>query len=400
MTKTSQNWLRHVWQFCCYICQEFVADGCMHRAAALAYTALLSLVPLMTVSFAVLSAFPVFKGISERLQSFVFENFVASSGKVVLSYIQGFTQQASRLSVVGFLVLIITAILVLFTAERTLNVIWKVHKRRSNVSAFLIYWSVLTFVPILAGFSFLLSNYITSLPYISQLFAGMSDAKIPILTVVSFVLLALALAFFYIIVPNCYVKIWHGLAGGVLAAILIEIAKWGFALYLQYFPTYKLLYGAVAIIPIFLIWIYLCWIIILLGAELSHALSVRYVLRPGPKLDGFTHAFRWLGYLWQAQQQGKAVSRLTMIKKDQEDYEVVPRELLNCLQELKLIETTSVDKFILARDFSQLSFNQLRQMLPWPLPKTILDKRLAKVLTDIDECFEKVAAMPLIAFYQ
>ena len=116
---------------------RFFEDGCTYRSAALTYTTLLSLVPLMTVSFAIFSAFPVFSHISIQIQNFIFSHFIATSGEVIQGYLQNFVAQTKNLSAIGSGFLVVTAILMMFNMEQAFNAVWKVGSRRKGLSTFL-----------------------------------------------------------------------------------------------------------------------------------------------------------------------------------------------------------------------------------------------------------------------
>ncbi len=383
-----------------FVCQQFLKDNCIYRASALTFTTLLSIVPLMAVGFTILAAFPAFKEMGDKVQKFVFSNFVATSGETLLTNLQSFAHQASRMSMLGFIFLIITAVLLLFTIERALNAIWQVKRRRKLISAFILYWSMLTLIPILIGVSLVISSYLGSLPLLGSYFNGIQNLHHPYYKVFAIALSFVAFSILYIIVPNCQVKLRYGFAAAAFATIAFEIAKWLFGLYIKNFSTYAILYGALATIPVFLLWLYLAWTIILFGAEISYALSIAYVIRPGIKLDPFTHAFRWLGYLWQAQQDGEALSMQHLIMNDKENYELPPRAILEELQNRHFIETTKGDTFVLTRDCNHVSLFELYQSLPWPLPREILDKRLDSVLNSVNNNLSTIAKTSLAELYQ
>jgi len=244
------------------IVKRFFNDGCTIQAAGLSYVTLLSLVPLMTVSLSVLSAFPSFNGVGEKLQSIIFSNFVGPSANVIQHHFQIFLSQAKNLSILGIFSLLIIAVLMIFSIEQAFNRIWNVKNRRNLLQTFLIYWAVLTFTPVMFGVAFITSSSLiaTNIPVdIQYIFPY-------IFTFVGFMLL-------YVAVPNCKVKLRFAAVGALISSVLFEIAKAGFAFYLKHFPTYILIYGALASIPIFLVWLYVSWLVILFGAVVSHDLS-------------------------------------------------------------------------------------------------------------------------------
>jgi len=232
----------------------------------------------MAVMLAVLSAFPAFHNLIERTQDFIFQNFVPASGEVIQNYIQQFVDQASDLPGLGIVFLILTALFLMNTIDAALNNIWRVQRNRRLISKFLIYWSVLTLGPVLLAVSIAITSYLISLPlFVESITIG--SMKPTLLTLMPFMATTLALTMLYIIVPNLNVPVYMGITGGVLAAVLFEVAKKGFTVYVTSVPTYATLYGALAIIPIFLIWIYVSWIIVLLGAEISSCLATFSVYR-------------------------------------------------------------------------------------------------------------------------
>ena len=349
-------------RFIRFVIQHFFQDDCTYVASALAFTSLLAVVPLMTVGFAVFSTFPVFQGMATPLQDFIFENFVPATGKVIQAYLQQFASQVSKLSVFGILFLIITALLVMYTIEQAMNKIWRVGSSRHGIPAFLLYWAILSLTPILLGLSLAASSYLFSIPFlISHQPPSFLLNWSPLL--VSFIWFS----FFYAIVPNCPVKMRHAFWGGLFAAVLFETAKQAFAYYLTRFNTYELLYGAFASVPIFFIWVYWVWIVTLLGAEISYALSVHHQRRNGQALDGFSHALLWLHQLWLAQQNGRGLSFNELIDASNQPFAVDVDEMLNTLMHHQLIHATADGYYMLSRDLAGLTLYDLSQLLPYRL---------------------------------
>nr|VFJ63414.1 MAG: YihY family inner membrane protein [Candidatus Kentron sp. DK] len=255
-----------------HLFRHFIDDRCPESASALAYTSLLALVPLMAVGFSLFAAFPAFEGVTEKVQGFIFGNFVPARGEVVEAYLRGFVEKASALTLSGLVGLLATALLAMATIERTFNAIWKVRRRRNLVDTFMVYWAVLTVGPLLIGISLAITSYVASLPLFSEAARGLGGPGIFIKTL-PFLATTLAFALLYAVVPYQRVPSRHAVAGGVAAAILFELAKKGFAFFVTQFPTYEVIYGAIAALPIFLVWIYLSWLIILFGAEITYCLG-------------------------------------------------------------------------------------------------------------------------------
>ncbi len=398
--------IQQLYSFCHYVLCRFKNDGCFYRASALTFTNLLAIVPLMFVVLSTLSAFPLFENLSNNVQNFIFENFVPSAGQVVKKYVLDFVDKTSNLSFVGLAFLILTAILMLYTIEQALNNIWRVHRHRRGVSTFMLYWAILTLTPILLGIGFGLSTYVLSLPGISSA-AAMLGIKEWMFSMLTFSLIAAVFSIIYITVPNCHVPVRSGVLGGIIAAFLYEIARWGFALYLTKFSTYQLIYGALATIPIFLIWLYLLWLIILLGAEITHCLTYRYTITSKQILDPFTHACQWLALLWQAQKKGKTLSLLQLVCHDRYKYEVMPDEQIEALLTSGFIMQVSSGKYVLVVDFSQTTLADIHERLPWKFPfpaaqltSTIWRQQFSDVLQQGSHNLKQILSVKLVDIVQ
>lgn len=365
MSYSINNWLH----FTKTLIRRFNEAGCNYRAAALTFTSLLSLVPLMTVSFGILAAFPEFRRFGQAIQDFIFSNFVATSGQVIQDYLATFVEHAAQLSAIGLFFLLLTSISMMFTLEQTLNVIWRVRQSRPWISALLLYWTMLTLSPILIGVGFAVSSYVASLSFVTTAAKTLGLSK-PLLAIAPFFLSVIAFTLLYIAVPNCKVPFRYGLIGALTAGVVFEIAKYLFTFYVTRFPTYEFLYGALAAIPIFLLWVYVCWLITLAGAVVSNTLF-SYYDNQGKQLDAFSQAVRWLGYFWQAQQAGSTLSLTDILARERGmQYSLPPEEQLHALIDAKLIQPTHAGNYVLNRDFSNFTLADLQQVLPWPLPKS------------------------------
>lgn len=359
-------------RFIFFVIHHFIQDDCTYRASALAFTSLLAVVPLMTVCFAILSSFPVFQNLAGPVQDFIFQNFVPTTGKIIQDYLQQFASQVTKLSVIGVVFLFVTAILVMVTIEKAMNHIWRANSSRKGVTAFLLYWAILSLSPVLLGLSLAASSYLLTMPFIK-------DYQTPLFFshAIPFFLSLTGFTFLYVVVPNCRVKIIHGLWGALFASFLFESAKQSFAYYLSRYNTYELLYGAFAIVPIFFVWVYWVWIITLLGAEISYACSVHYQRRTGAPLDGFLQALVWLKKLWLAQQSGHGLGREDLICASSQPYSVNVDDMINELIRLNLVHrTNNEDEYMLSRDLTQISLYWLNQHIIYKLPN---HKELSKV---------------------
>lgn len=268
----SRNRAQSVFLFVRYVGSRFSQDNCTRTAAALSYTTLLSLVPLLAVVFATLALFPVFVSLVDEIQGYLFKNLVPASSEQLQLHFQQFIESASSMGGVGLFFLMLTALMLMNTINVALDDIWQVKRQRRFFSALLVYGVVLIFGSILFAASLLLTSYVVSLPLVSEAGETMSGMKNTLLAIAPVVVTVVALLLFYVVVPNCQVPWRAGLVAAVVAALLFELAKKGFAWYLLQFPTYTVIYGALAAIPVFLVWIYVSWLVLLLGAEIARCL--------------------------------------------------------------------------------------------------------------------------------
>lgn len=237
-------------------------------ASSLTFTTTIALVPLFTVALALFSAFPIFGKMQVAVQQWLVQSLVPDAiARQVLGYLTQFAGKASRLGAVGLAVLLVSAIALVLTIDRTLNTIWRVKRPRPLPQRVLIYWAVLTLGPLLVGVSLSATSYAL---YASRgLVRGMPGTLQFVLDLLEFGLIAGALTCLYRFVPNTPVRMAHAAAGGVFAALGIELAKRLLAWYLNLVPTYSVVYGAFATFPILLVWIYLAWLVVLLGAVVA-----------------------------------------------------------------------------------------------------------------------------------
>jgi len=248
--------------------QRFREDRLALTAGSLTFTSVISIVPLATVMLALFSAFPIFSTLQETLQRYFVANlFPDTIAKPVLGAITQFSTRANRLGLVGLVVLLFSAIALMLTIDRALNAIWRVRKPRPIAQRVLVYWSAVTLGPLLLGVSLTATSYAVS---VARGYGQIAPHGFGIvIAVLEFVLIALGMAALFHYVPNTHVRWRHALIGGLFVALGIAGAKRLLALYFSTVPTYNMVYGAFATVPIFLIWIYLSWVVVLLGAVIA-----------------------------------------------------------------------------------------------------------------------------------
>ena len=242
-------------------------DNMTVHAGNLTFVSLLALVPLATVVFALFAAFPVFSDISIQLRHFIFDNFVPAAGTVVEDYLERFVSNVNRMTAVGAIGLIVTALLLIHSIDSALNTIWRSTKKRPLVFSFAVYWMVLTLGPLLAGASLAMSSYLLSVQWLND--TGVTHLLDPVLRLLPLLLSVLAFWLLYSIVPTREVPSRDAFIGALFAGILFELGKKAFSLYVTMFPSYQLIYGVLAVIPILILWMYWTWCIVLLGAEIT-----------------------------------------------------------------------------------------------------------------------------------
>lgn len=336
--------------FARFVVGRFFEDRCPQAATSLAYTTLLSLVPLVTVAVTLFAAFPVFTDLMTQVKIFLLTNMVPEiAGKIITVYMVQFSEKAARLTMIGMAFLVVTALLLMQTIDRTFNTIWRVRQQRGMLHRFLTYWAVLTVGPLLLGASLSITYYLVtlSLGYVKHipLIGEISLRLVPTL------LMTLTFSLLYFAVPNRYVPFKHALAGGLVAGIGFELMKKGFAWYITSFPTYKLVYGAFAAFPIFLLWIYVSWLVILIGAviaaSLSHWKGSAWQQRKHPGWR-FTTGLRVLGELATAQRSGHTVTLASLRRRVQlglEDLE----EILDRLRAANIVRRAEHGGWLLSR---------------------------------------------------
>lgn len=358
--------LRRCREFSRFVLRHFSHDRTHQHAVVLTYTTLFAVVPMMTVTFTLLSVVPSMQAVSDRLQGFIFRHFMPSTGVTLQQHLQEFSRQAGELTVIGSLMLFVTAILMLVTIEKAFNQIWRVREGRQGLTGFLRYWAVLSLGPLLLGAGFALSSYMMSLRLFSEAAYAVNEV-VPGMGLLTFLLTATGFTLLYVTVPNCKVPLRAAAWGGLAAALLFEGAKLAFAIFIGRFSSYTLVYGAFAAVPAFLLWIYLSWAIILLGVEISRALTL-FRLRGRQYRHPVLALMDVLQLFWSRHREGGTVSDLEIMAVLGEQEEDAWLEFAPLLEQQRLIRRTDNSRYVLARDLAALDFFDFYQRLPWSLP--------------------------------
>lgn len=241
-------------------------------AGHLAYVSLLSLVPVIMVFFMIMSAFPAFEQVRGQFEQFIFSNFVPHAGGVVQDYIGKFVSNASSMGAASIITLLVVALLLISNIDKTFNHLWRTKVERPLIYTFAIYWMVISLGPLLIGLSIAVSSYLGGVATFADDYTpGFGTA---FLKLVPWFASIGAFLILYMIVPNRPVRAKYAFYGALLATVLFEFAKKGFAIYVSGFNDYELIYGALSIIPILFVWVYLSWIVVLLGAVFTYSVTI------------------------------------------------------------------------------------------------------------------------------
>jgi membrane protein len=381
-----------LWPFVRYLYRRFNDDRCLMTATALSYTTLLSLVPLLVVVFSIVSAFPVFEVAIGTMQDFIFRNFLPTASEVIQEYVTGFMSRAGTLTGIGIVFLVITALMLMNTIDGALNGIWRVRKARPVVAKLAVYWATLTLGPLLIAVSVLATTYLVGMSKFGEAASAALVGWTPFLATV------LALTLLYVLVPNRRVPVRYGIVSAVLAAALFELAKVGFAYYIAAGPVYTTLYGALATVPLFLVWVYVSWAIVLLGAEFNYCLTVFRVSR-SYRTPPLVLACRVLGHLWRAQLRGETIGETVLVRMEPAADPATLDEVLQELERRQLIHTVEPGIWGLARDVGELTLLDVYRLFPGALTDVeyeaewgVADEWNRRLLTRLGEARGAVAA--------
>lgn len=295
--------------------ERFQEDRLGLTASSLTFTTVIALVPLMTVVLAVFTAFPIFSKFQNILQQWLIDSLIPENiARQVLDYLGQFAGKASRLGVVGLAALLASALVLILTIDRTLNGIWRVRKVRPLGQRLLIYWACISLGPMVLALVVSMTSYVASVS--SGIVTALPGGFILLINPLQVLIVTTAMATMFCFVPNTYVRWGHAWIGGLMVALGLELAKWLLGLYLSFVPTYSLIYGAFATLPILLVWIYAVWLIVLFGATLTAhlpSLLAQDIRRPsaqGWQLEVSLEVLRQLDAARQQEAKGLTLEQL------------------------------------------------------------------------------------------
>lgn len=369
----ARNFSRFVWQ-------RFVDDKCFETAGALSYTTLVSLVPLSVAVLAMFSVFPVFQPARDTLVNFVFDNFVPAAGEKVQATLQSFADNAKGLTGISILVMLFSALSMLISIEDRLNRIWRVHQPRRWSSRLLLYWAALTLGPILVGGGIAVTSYVTALPLLHVAVDEIHAISLSLLATLPFLVTFCTLWLAYAVIPNTRVSRRDAAIGALLGALLFEVARWGFTQFVRDANTYQEIYGALATIPIFLLWIYLSWVIVILAASIAASISAYEYHPPAealPESAEFLGLLVVLHHFVDAQRAGQRVDPAEVRLRAPYLRVASITAYFDDLQQADLIQRSESGGWLLSRSLDSTDLLRLYRCTHYRLPLDPIEEAAA-----------------------
>ena len=360
--------LEKTWfQFIVFVLRRFKADRCQEQAGSLTYTTLFAVVPMLTVFLVIISSIKALEPARQQLQQLIYSNFLPKSTIAFDKALNAFTEKSSNLTVIGVLFLFVTTVLMLTSIENVFNRIWRVKETRTGLVGFMRYWTIISLGPIILGSAFVLSSTVASMSILSNNFAGYQLDGSFLLWLVSFVLTIMGFFILYWTIPNRTVPIYSAIIAACFSATIFEILKRFFSWTMSNFTSYEIVYGAFAAIPIFLLWIYLSWNIILLGVEVSYALTAFHSGKEQQR-HPILMLLDMLELFYKKQQVGESVKEIELLDIiGRGELARLPTYILQ-LEQQNLIKRTDRDDYVLVRNLTQVDFWSFFTALPYPLP--------------------------------
>ncbi|HEY5781047.1 MAG TPA: YihY family inner membrane protein [Lysobacter sp.] len=352
-----------------FVARRFLEDDLFQAAGALAYTTIFALVPLSMVVFGVLSAFPVFNEWSDRLSDYIFSNFVPTAARSVQAYLKQFSANAGQLTTAGVIALVVSLLITVYGVEAAFNRIWRVKSARPRLGRFLVYWTVLTLGALMAAASLAISAKFFAM----SLFETQSGRALQtlMLRTAPMIIELVAITAIYRVVPHRTIQWRHAFAGALLATLLFEAVKWGLGLYLGSFNSYSKIYGPLAAVPILLLWIYLSWVAVLLGASLASSMSeFRYQpasmrLPLGFEMYGL---LRLLARFNEVRKEGRGLHSDEIERLEPMLTDALVQQMLAQLCEINVVRRAENGEWLLSRDLDELTLAELYEACQLRIP--------------------------------
>ncbi len=391
-----------------FMVKHFVQDRILLSAGSLAFQTLLSMVPLLAVVLSTLKLFPVFADFKRYIGDFLFQNFAPAQVVLLKSYLWEFIDKASSVSTIGGIFLFVIALFLISTIDHTLNGIWEVHAPRKLMQGFTLYWTVLTLGPVFIGTSLAASSFVWY-----QVFTQgpLLELKARLLSLIPFINSILAFSLLYLTVPNRKVRFDHALAGGLLAAVLFELAKRWFAFYVSNFATFEQIYGALSVVPMLFFWIYLEWVVVLTAAELVYSLGYFSVpadaCREFDPLKGLADLLAVLGHIHAAQASGRCIDMKKLYSAENIPDRSKLSRIVEFLTQNDIIHLTADGGLAVTADLHSFTLYDLYTKLPPEMARcesgaveTPVGERFGQVRQEVGEALGNGLKVPLIELLQ
>ena len=261
--------MQKIREFVYFVMKRAQNDTVLRVASSLSYTSLIALVPVLAIALAIFSAFPVFNEVRQQVQDMIIQNLMPDTGQDIKLYFAQFINATAKLTTIGVVGIALTAILLLSTIENSFNFIFKVTRPRRFTTKITLYWTIITLGPLLLGTAFSLKGYAA----FNDVLHTVPELQVIMGSILPFLLTWLVLTGVYIFVPNKKVDFLNAGAGAFVAMCLFWVLRFGFSMFMVKNNTYKTLYGAVAAVPLTLVWMYLYWAAVIFGAVVTAALE-------------------------------------------------------------------------------------------------------------------------------
>jgi membrane protein len=364
-----KHYIDSIWPRVRYLFDRFQQDRCTDNAAALTYMSLFALVPLLTVMYTIASAIPAFQNVETQMQDLMFQHLLPDTSADLEGYLEDFSRQAKNLSGLGVVFLVITAVFMLRNIEKAFNLIWRTRENRGPVSSFVIYWAVLSLAPLAIGLALGIPGALAAAAVVVEDYDVIGVSQL-LLRLTPLFLTAAAFTLLYVAVPNCRVPFRHAMVGGAAAAVAFNLARSLFTSLVQG-SSITLIYGAFAAVPLFLLWVYVSWNIVLMGGVLVHSLSA-YQSSEQASRPTVLKALDVLYLFWTRQQSGRPVRELELLRGrhkvvsglDSETW----RKLRDDFMRHQLIVENSRGHYFLCRDLHSVTFWQIKEWVNEELP--------------------------------
>lgn len=358
-----QKWI----QFIRFVLYRFEVDRCRESAGSLTYTTLFAIVPMLTVFLVIVSSIKALEPARQQMQTWIYSNFLPKTSIAFDKALNAFTENSSNLTIIGILFLFFTTVMMLSSIELAFNRIWRVRQARGGIVGFMRYWTIISLGPIILGTAFVLSSTVASMNLLSNTVAGYQFDFAYVLLFISFALTCLGFSLLYWTIPNRSVPIKSAVIAGIFSGVVFELLKNLFGFIMSNFTSYQLVYGAFAALPIFLLWIYTSWLVVLLGVEISYAITAFHSDKT-TKRHPILMLLDVLELFHQKQKRGGTVS-------DREAMNILGRGeigkwpyFIELLEKQNLITRTDSNEYVLIRNLEQVDLWQFVKDLPYALP--------------------------------